>query len=118
MAVAVLFALGLFSGVTVTVLAAFQLDRYAHSEIDDPCLAAAVLDQLLDPLVEMSAIDEDHVGVRECRDIGGSGFVIVRIGIRLEELGHLDFIAPYLTDDVCDLGRSRDDRHGLAGAAF
>ena len=116
MVVAVPFAHGLFPAVVVGVFTTFKPDRNVDTEIDHPGSRAAVLDQLLDPLVEMSAVDEDHVGIREGLDIRGSGFVIVRIGVRLEELGYLDLLAPDLAHHIRDLGRGRDCAHGRSAA--
>ena len=108
----VLFACGLLPTVVVRVPTTFQLDRDARPEVDHPGATAAVRDQLLDPLVEMPAVDEDHVGIREGLYVGGSGFVVVRVGVGLEELGHIDLFTSDLANDIRDLGRSGDRPDG------
>ena len=84
-----------------------QLDRDLGAEVDDFGVAAAVGDDLIHPGIEVVAAGEDQLRPGRALDVGGPGLVVVRVGVRLEDLVDLDRFAADVADEVSELGRRR-----------
>ncbi len=82
--------------------------RQPVAQVDHLRLAAGVVGGLVDPIVEVAPAAEDHVGVRERLHVVRARLVLVRVGVRLQELMHREAIALDLAGPVGDLCRGRD----------
>ena len=87
-----------------------QLHRDAGTEVDDPRVAAAVVDDLVHPGIEVVAVGEDDLGVGRRRDVVGSRLIVVGVGVGGEDLVHVHLVAPDLAGEVADLGGRRHHR--------
>ena len=81
----------------------------AGAEVDDRGVAAAVVDDLVDPGVELVAAGEDELGAGRGLDVAGARLVLVGVGVRLQDLIDVDRAAADLAHPVADLSGGGDD---------
>ncbi len=87
-----------------------SLDRHPGAEVDHGRLPARLGDHLAHPLVEVVAVLEHELRAGGRLDVGGPRLVLVRVGVGLEDLGHVRVGSGDRARPVADLGRGRDDR--------
>ncbi len=102
----------------VRVLAAIagdQMDVIGERQLRR--VAPRALDELVEPLVDVAAGADDQVGVRERLGVAGTRLVLVRVGVRGEDLGDVGTLAGDVADEVGGLGGGDDDLGPSAAAA-
>src|SRR3954452_9017930 len=72
-------------------------------------MAAALLDDLLDPRVELVAARENELRLRGRCDIVRTWLVLVRVGVRPQDLMDVDRVPADGACEVTELGRRRQD---------
>ena len=92
-----------------TARLARKLHRHRGAEIDHLRVAAAVRDHLVHPRVEVVAVGEDELRVGRVGDVVRPRLVVMRVGVRREDLVDVHVVAADLADEVADLRRGRHD---------
>ena len=89
-------------------LLARELHRHRAREHDHLRLAAGLRDDLAHPRVEVVAVLEHDLRAARRLDVGGARLVLVRVGVRLQDLVDGDRVAADDAGPVGDLRRRRD----------
>ena len=72
-------------------------------EVDDGRVAARALDRVLDPGVGLAAGADDQVGVGERAHVVRADLVVVRVGVRLQQLHDMGVRAGDVAGEIGDL---------------
>ena len=97
-----LFGVGLLT--LMIMRSAPELYRQVGAQVDNDGAAAAVIHELFGPFVEVASALENNLGICESRNVRGARFVVVRVGIRLEDLRDLNILASDRANNVGHLG--------------
>jgi hypothetical protein len=84
--------------------------RHALAGVDDRAGEAGRTDGRIEPLLEADAVLDHDLGSGDRLNVGGRGLVVVRVDVRLDDLGDRDVVAADVPDEVRDLGRGGHDR--------
>ena len=77
---------------------------------------AGALEQLIEPLVDLAARPEHHVGLADGGHVARARLVAVGVGARLEQPGHLDPVAAHLAHELGNVtGRRHHAQLAVAG---
>jgi hypothetical protein len=100
-------------GLTLRILE--RVDRV--DQVDHLGVTARVVDELVEPVVDLASRPEHHRGVCDRGRVARAGLVAVRIGSGSEHPMNVHALAADVADEVGDLRRCRNGCDGRVGGA-